>query len=121
MRNFMKRILIVLTACLLCASCAKEVLVTSGKVIFETEVESAAGSLDVLVSTDGVWNASSLVPWITVEGDWHKGSHVITLNYGSNRSMEGDIRHDRSGKVIVRSFDGGQCDTLIINQRGMLR
>ena len=73
----MKRILIVLTACLLCASCAKEVLVTSGKVIFETEVESAAGSLDVLVSTDGVWNASSLATWIVVEGDWHKG---ITLD-----------------------------------------
>ena len=117
----MKRILIVLTACLLCASCAKEVLVTSGKVIFETEVDSGAGSLDVLVSTDGVWNASSLVPWIAVEENWHKGSHVITLNYGSNRSIEGDIRHDRRGKVIVRSFDGGQCDTLIINQRGMLR
>lgn len=117
----MKRILIVLAACLLCSSCVKEVLVTSGKVIFETEVESGAGSLDVLISTEGVWNASSLAPWIAVDGDWHRDSHVIILNYGSNRSVEGDIRHDRRGKVVVRSYDGGRCDTLIINQRGMLR
>ena len=117
----MKRILIILMTCLLCASCAKEVLVTSGKVIFETDVDSGAGSLDILVSADGVWNASSLVPWIDVEGDWHRGSHVITLNYGSNRSVEGDVRHDRIGRGVVRSYDGGQCDTLIINQRGMLK
>ena len=117
----MKRMLIILMTFLMCASCAKEVLVTSGKVIFETDVDSGAGSLDILVSADGVWNASSLAPWIDVEGDWHSGSHVITLNYGSNRSVEGDIRHDRSGRVIVRSYDGGQCDTLIINQRGMLK
>lgn len=115
----MKKKLLILLTLILAVSCSKEVLKPSGKVLFETTVESGAGSVDVLVKTSGVWSASSLSEWIIVDQDLHKDNYVITLLYSSNRSIEGQVRPERSGRVLVRSYDGGQCDTLVINQRGM--
>lgn len=115
----MKKILLILVILILAASCTKEVLKPVGKVIFETTVESEAGSLNVLVNTSGVWSASSLSEWIVVDQNLHKDKYVISLLYSSNRSIEGQVRTERSGRVLVRSYDGGQCDTLVINQRGM--
>lgn len=115
----MRKIFIISFIMVLAVSCAKEETVPEGKVIAETTVESGAGSIDVLITTTGIWSARSLSVWIDVDESWHRDTYVIVLNYSSNRSMEGRICNDRTGKVAIRSFDGRQCDTIVINQRGM--
>lgn len=114
-----KRFILICAAAIVMAACSKEVLSPVGKLIGEYTVESDAGQFPVLVSTDGVWKAESLEDWITVDNAWHRDRYTVIVRYGSNQSIEGMHRPARSGKVIIETADGAECDTLIVHQKGL--
>lgn len=115
-----KRLLLLLAlAAGLSTACVQEVITPTGKQLGEFTVESDAGQIPVLVSAEGVWKATSLSDWISVEDAWHRDACVIVLNYASNRSVEGDHRPLRTGKVLISTADGAECDTLTVHQKGI--
>ncbi len=117
--NMIKKILAAALVALALASCGKQVLSRTGKVIGEVTLESDAGEVPVLVSADGIWKARSLSDWLSVDDSWHKDTYTIIISYGSNRSVEGLSRSLRSGYVVIDTADGAECDTLKIHQRGI--
>lgn len=112
-------IFVVILASVLLSACTKEVLKTSGKVLGERTVSAEAGDFPVLVTTTGVWTAASLSDWIKVDGDMHKDQCTILVRYGANTSYLGKNCFNRLGKVLVRTVDGAQADTLLVKQRGI--
>lgn len=114
-----KLLILLIMACGVFASCSKTTVV-QGRMIASTAVSSASGNIDVLIQSDPVWYVRSLSGWITADESYHKGQSVVTLEYASNRSMEGDIRSSRVGVVVVCTHNGKRCDTLKIYQTGML-
>ena len=111
-------LLLALAAALLTA-CSEEVISITAKQLGEVTVESDAGEIPVLISADGIWKAASLSDWIDVDDAWHRDECVIVLSYASNRSVEGLHRPARTGKVIVSTADGAECDTLYVIQKGI--
>lgn len=119
MGETMRKILILIAiASGVLVSCTKAPSV-QGRMIASTAVSSAGGSVDALIQADPVWYVRSLSSWIKADESYHKGQSVVTLEYASNRSMEGDIRPSRVGEVVVCTHDGRRCDTLKIYQMGM--
>lgn len=117
----MKKLLILLALVTgVLVSCTKGPTV-QGNTIATTIVSSASGTIDALIQAEPVWYAKSLESWIKVDESYHKGQDVVTLEYLSNRSIEGDIRSSRIGKVIIRTYNGLRCDTLKIYQMGMAK
>lgn len=114
-----KRVILLVLASLMLAACTKEVLQPTGKCLAEVTVESDAGQIPVLISATGVWKASSETSWITVDEQWRRDQNTIVLHYASNRSIEGLHHGPRSGAVLILTADGAECDTLIVNQRGL--
>lgn len=115
----LKSILIIAALAAMSASCAKEVLLTSGKDLGHRIVDAKAGQFPVYVETSGVWSAKSLDEWITVSPDLHKDATTFIVNYASNESREGDNRFNRIGRVVVCTYDGATADTLQVWQRGI--
>lgn len=118
MKNVKYMVLATFCAFILVA-CTKEVLKTSGKVIGERIVSSEAGEFPVLVTTTGVWTASSLSDWIDVQTDMHKDQGTVVVKYGANTSYLGKNCFNRLGKVVISTVDGAECDTLLVKQRGV--
>lgn len=115
----MRKLLVVLAiASGVLVSCTKAPSI-QGRMIASTAVSSAGGSIDALIQADPVWYVRSLSGWIKADESYHKGQSVVTLEYASNRSMEGNIRSSRVGEVVVCTHDGRRCDTLKIYQMGM--
>lgn len=112
-------IFIVTLASVLLSACTKEVLKTSGKVLGERTVSAEAGDFPVLVTTTGVWTAASLSDWIKVDGQMHKDQGTILVRYGANTSYLGKNCFNRLGKVLVKTVDGAEADTLFVKQRGI--
>ena len=110
-------IFIVTLASVLLSACTKEVLKTSGKVLGERTVSAEAGDFPVLVTTTGVWTAASLSDWIKVDGQMHKDQGTILVRYGANTSYLGKNCFNRLGKVLVKTVDGAEADTLFVKQR----
>lgn len=106
-------------ALLLLSGCTKEVLKTSGKVLGERTVSADEGEFPVLVTTTGVWKASSLNDWIKVEDDLHKDQGTVLVRYGANTSYLGKNCFNRLGKLVVETVDGAESDTLFVKQRGI--
>lgn len=116
----MRKIYIILfSIALMCVSCTKNNPYGNPRVIACVQLSSGAGCIDALVDAPVAWYAQSLSSWITVDDTYHKGKGVISLEYASNRSMEGDVRPTRNGKVVIRTYDGA-CDTLVLHQLGMV-
>ena len=101
------------------AGCSKEVLVTTGGSLGVKEVFPAAGDFTLLVNTAGVWSVSSPESWIHLPGDWFRDSHAVIVAYDSNESVIGAPRFNRTGHVVVRTYDGAVADTLYIKQQGI--
>lgn len=114
-----KTIITAVFAALVFAACTREVMIPTAKNLGEVTVESDAGQLPVLINADGIWKATSLSEWISVDDQWHSGSYSIVITYGSNRSIEGLSRPSRTGKVLIGTADGTEADTLYVHQKGL--
>lgn len=116
----LKSIMIIAVLAAMSCSCTKAVLLTSGKNLGHRIVDAKEGEFPVYVTTTGVWSASSLDRWISVAPDLHKDATTFVVNYESNESREGDIRFNRIGRVVIKTYDGATADTLEVWQRGIV-
>lgn len=120
--NDMKRILITvlsIAAAALPASCTKEVISTQGLRIGTKTVSAAAGNFSALVTTEGVWSASSPDSWIHLSSKYYKGECAISVSYDSNESTEAVHRFNRKGCVLISTYDKAVCDTIYVLQSGL--
>lgn len=108
-----------LMAALLFASCTKEVLVTQGKLIAETEVSAAKGGFPVAIATTGVWQAIALDEWLHVDESLVEGNYAVMVNYDSNESTAARRNFNRVGHVVIATHDKYTADTIRVKQRGL--
>ena len=101
------------------ASCTKEVLVTTGKVIAEKEVSAEAGSFPVAITTTGVWQATPVDSWLHVEEGLVNGDYAIMISYDSNESTASRRNFNRVGSVVIATYDKVTADTIRVKQRGL--
>ncbi|MBR2351820.1 MAG: BACON domain-containing protein [Alistipes sp.] len=111
--------LISLMAALLLASCTKEVLVTQGKLIAETEVSAAKGSFPVAIATTGVWQAIALDEWLHVDESLVEGNYAVMIHHDSNESTAARRNFNRVGHVVIATHDKYTADTIRVKQRGL--
>lgn len=118
----MKRIYVIVlsvAAAVLLSSCIKETICTQGHGIGVKTVSAAAGNFSALVTTDGVWSASSPDAWIHVSSKYYKGECAISVNYDSNESTEAAHRFNRKGYVLISTYDRAVSDTIYVRQAGL--
>ena len=112
-------ILLITFVSLLSCSCTKEVIRTNGKLLGERTVSADEGQFPVLVNVSGVWSASSLSSWISVDTSLHKDKATFEVRYQANTSYFGKSNFNRLGKVVVSTHDGCEADTLVLKQKGI--
>ena len=114
----MKRLLYIFMI-LLCTSCVKGVLQPVSVDLGSKKVGVEAGSFPVRITVEGVWYAESQVAWLKVDESLHDSDGTFTIRYESNTSSEGDWRFNRSGIVLVKTYDGAVVGTIKVLQKGM--
>ena len=118
MMPHMKKILSLLLTFAL-AACSKEVLQPVEQSLGCKTVEAAAGSFQVLVTADAVWEVSTEDDWIDVAPGWHRSASAFVVNYASNESIEGACRFNRTGHIAVKTYDGALVGVLELRQKGI--
>lgn len=118
MKNI-KNIILTIFAVTSLSACTKEVLQTQGQSIGEKYIGASSGSFSALVTTTGVWSASSPYKWLHVSTDLHKGEYAILVDYDSNESTEAIHRFNRKGYVVISTYDKATSDTIFVYQAGL--
>lgn len=113
----MKKILVFVL--LLAVSCSREVLQVTEADGGMRVVSASAGSFPILVTSDCVWSASSADKWIKINPEYRDGTGSFIVNYESNESVGGDRRFNRTGHIVVKTYDGAVLTTITVRQYGM--
>lgn len=122
MRKFMRSFPIV--ALVLLISCAKqssEYVYKSGKCVDTHFVASPAGSLSVLVRTNGVWRVDCNEPWVSLDVRGGIDGQAFTISWLSNESDVLSLKSTRKADIIISLDESMTSDTLRIIQQGFLR
>lgn len=104
----------------LLSGCTKEIIGAQGEVIATKVVTAEAGSFTAAIHTYGVWQAVAECDWLHVDSEYKKGEYAITIHYDSNESSETKRRFNRTGCVVIKTYDGYTADTIRVQQMGLV-
>lgn len=118
-------LLVIMAAMFFVSSCTKvEYIKVQGQVLAEKEVPVTAGSFQLPITVNGedklVWKVRPVHNWLHVDdAEWKQNAYNVLVRYDSNESSMNNRNFARVGHLVVETYDGFVCDTVVVKQRGL--
>ena len=118
-------LLVIMAALFVMSSCTKvELIKVTGRVLTEKEVPVQAGTFQLPITVNGesklVWKVRPIHKWLHVDdAEWKQNAYNVIVRYDSNESSMNNQNFARVGHLVVETYDGFTCDTVVVKQRGI--